>query len=130
MEELLIILIQGLIEVIGEIFFYSFFDCIDCPLANRHDIKVSTFSKAIFYLLIGVIFGSLSLLIIKHTLIHYQALRMVNLFCAPFLSGLIYWKIAQFRKARKSIIEPKAHFWFAFCFTLGFAIIRFAYADR
>jgi hypothetical protein len=50
-------------------------------------------------------------------------LRLTNLIVGPFLAGGVSAVIARWRQR-----DPLTHFWMAFCFVLGYDVVRFAYA--
>jgi hypothetical protein len=53
----------------------------------------------------------------------YLWLRLLNLIGGPLLAGGLSAAIARWRGR-----DPWFHFWMAFCFVLGYNLVRFAYA--
>jgi hypothetical protein len=53
----------------------------------------------------------------------YPWLRLANLVVGPILAGGLSAAIARWRSR-----DPWFHFWMAFCFVLGYNLVRFAYA--
>jgi len=128
MEELLIVIVQFLFEftlnVLGNIPF-------DWPSQDRTapESEAVVFPRFLWFCG-GCALAGISLLVAKHTLIALPALRIANLVAAPVTSAFISRAIAQHRALRNPFIIPGNHFWQAFFFTLGLALIRFAYASR
>lgn len=128
MEELLIIIIQFLIEVVGQALIQIPFDC-SCRVRERGESRPVLLSF-IFFLLGGLI-GWASTKIVPWTMITIPALRVLNVFIAPLIGGFIGYRIAQWQaRIRNPNIEPTYHFWYGFFFTIALAAVRFAYVRR
>lgn len=128
MEEILIIIIQLLFEVIIESIVNIPFDW---PSKNRVTPEPESVWLTNFLWFLGADFlGWISLLCLKHTLISLPSLRIANLVIAPFLSATISQSIANRRAKENNFIVPKNHYWKAYWFTLGFTMVRFAFATH
>jgi hypothetical protein len=64
------------------------------------------------------------------TAIHSPGLRIAALIASPILAGVISYVVAKLRKGLGHVVESRHHFWYAFTFTLGLSIVRFAYAHH
>lgn len=130
MEELLIVLIQFLIEVIGQAVIQIPFDC-SCRIKERERAEDSPIAISMVFLVIGGIVGWISIVLIPGTLIEIPALRILNLAITPLLGGYISYRIAQWQyKTQSPNIVPKYHFWYAFFFTLALASVRITYGKH
>jgi hypothetical protein len=128
MEEMLIVVFQFIIEIFVEAIANIPFDW---PSKNRKTPESDKIFLSCFgWLCFGGLLSWGSLFFIKKTLIKIGLLRVVNLFIAPLLSGWISYVLASNRSRNNGFIKPKNHFWQAFWFTLGLAVVRFAYAKR
>ncbi|MBV1775507.1 hypothetical protein KSF73_07230 [Burkholderiaceae bacterium DAT-1] len=128
METLLILILQGAGEFLLNVLAAIPFEW----AAARHttEDKGQASAHCAFWSILGGVVGGLSLLILPLTAIHWPALRIANLLLAPLLSGYVARTLALRRAANQSDIQPRYHFWYAFCFTLGLVVIRFVFAGR
>jgi hypothetical protein len=128
MEEILALLVQFLIEVVFESLGYLPFEW----LTTRKDREApdSIGGACSAWLLVGGIIGGLSLLVLDHSLLHYGWLRIANLAVAPVSAGFVSEAFARRRQVTRPWIEPRHQFWFAFWFSFGIAVVRFAYASK
>src|SRR4051812_44310527 len=128
MEEILVVLIQFLIEVIGQAIVQIPFDCA-CRLREsreQHAVAMST-----LFLVVGGMVGVMSVAFLPGTLIQIPALRILNLGVTPLLGGAIGYRIAKWQaETRNPNVVPRYHFWYAFFFTLALAAVRLVYAKR
>lgn len=128
MEEILIALIQFFIELTLNVFIQLPFDL---PSKYRTTPEPKTVWPYCFgWFVFACILSALSLFVFKHTFISSSTLRVLNLFLTPIVSGFISYFIAKRRSEANDYILPRNHFWQAFWFTLGFVMIRFAYASH
>lgn len=128
MEEILIIIVQFLFEVIIESIINIPFDL---PSKNRLTPEPESVWLTCTLWFLGASFlGWVSLFFINHTLISLPILRIANIVVAPFLSATISQAIANRRAENNHFISPRNHYWKAYWFTLGFTLIRFAYATH
>jgi hypothetical protein len=128
MEELLIVIVQFLFEFILDVLLNIPFDW---PSRNRDSFEPESIWATCFLWFLGASFlGWLSLFFFEHTWIAYPGLRIANLVVAPIVSGAISQAIAIRRAQRNPYLVPRNHFWQAYWFTLGFTLVRFAYATH
>jgi hypothetical protein len=127
MEEFLIVLLQLVAELVFDVLAYWPFDW----SFSRRSAKPDGIAAACGLLfLTGGVLAAFSLLIVSHTIISIGAFRILNLILAPIGSGLIFSSVARRRRRATEGIVPRDHFWMAFCFTLGWVAVRFAFATR
>lgn len=126
MEELLGVLIQFLIEVVLQALVYLPFDL---PLSRNEKTGERTGCGWYFlYLILGGVFGGLSLLVFPKHLIPVSGLRVANLFAAPTVAGGAGFGMSAWRRSHGAKTHPWGHFWAGVCFTLAFGAVRLAYA--
>jgi hypothetical protein len=126
MEEILIIIIQVLFEFVLNVMINIPFDY---PSKNRSTNEPeSVFLACFIWFLLASLLGWLSLFLFKYTLLALPILRIANLILAPIVSAMLSKAIAERRAEQNHFIIPRNHFWQAYWFTLGFAMVRFAYA--
>ena len=124
MEEFLILLIQFLIEVVGQALVSIPFDCA-CRIRDKPEHHA--FGVAALFLVVGGMVGWISFGFVPG-LVHVPALRIATLFVSPVLAGTFAYQIARWQaRTRNPFLVPRYHFWYAFSFTLGLAAVRFAY---
>jgi hypothetical protein len=75
------------------------------------------------FALAGIGLGALVNWMHPTPMLPYPWLRLANLIVGPFLAGGVSVVIARWRNR-----TPLVHFWMAFCFVLGYDLVRFAYA--
>jgi hypothetical protein len=124
MEDFIIALLQGILEMLADALSYGPFDW---PIERSSRTLTG---KCITLFIVGCGLAWISILILKYTWIHFSALRIANLAFAPLMSAFISQAIARRRSKRNPSIIPRNHFWQAFWFTLGVVTVRFAYAVR
>lgn len=124
MEDILTIIIQFLLELLGEALLNLPFDW---PSRRRGRLESdSPFRRSLPWLAGGCLLGLASLWVLPHSLIPLPALRIATLLLAPLLSGMLsYWLTVQ-RSRNNANLRPRNHFWQAFGFTAGLAAVRFA----
>ncbi len=127
MEELIIIVIQFVVEVVGQALVQIPFDCIT---RNPKKPEEDSLWRYVLFLSGGSAVGWGSVGILPRTMLHLSGLRIANLVLAPMVAAAVARLIASSRSKRNPFIEPKVHGWSAFWFTLGLAAIRFAYAKH
>lgn len=134
MEESLLTLLGGLAELLLEFLFEILageFVAFDIRLFRKLFAKSPAAKQALAipgYLLLGVLFGFLSLLLFPHPLMHPTRFHGISLLISPILAGLFMsfmgWEIR--RHGKKSVrIES---FGYGFLFAFGMAIIRLVFA--
>jgi hypothetical protein len=128
MEELLIIAVQFLFELALNILANIPFDW---PSKNRRTPEPERIAGwCFFWFALACAVGWLSTFILPHTLLRSPGLRLANTLLSPFVSAYLSRYVATRRRVDNQNIIPRNHFWQGFWFTLGFVLIRFAYANR
>jgi hypothetical protein len=128
LEELLVIAIQGLLQLLVESIVYIPFDW---PSKNRVTPDPQrVWPKAGILFFVGCVFGGLSVFVFEHSLLTLSAFRVTNLVAAPLCSAFLSKAIANRRRDTNANIIPRNHFWQAFWFTLGLVMVRFAYVEH
>jgi hypothetical protein len=128
MEEALVALLQFLFEFLLEVLSYSSFGW---PTRRSERPGPETIvGVCMLWFVGGCGLAWLSVLLLKHTLIHHSWLRITNLILAPPTSAYISQAFARKRAKRDPFVEPWNQFWQSFWFTLGLVSVRFAYAVR
>jgi len=132
MEDLLILILQGLVQVILELFAYWPWDCWwdDRPYTGADDEKMPLFGWMLFSIILGGIMGSLSLCIFPDVLIRLGWVRVALLIISPLSSAFLAYAMAKIRSEKNELVNPKSHFWISLCFSVGFVWVRFAFAHR
>ena len=135
MEEILILLFQGFIQIAFEILAYlpwDFLWYICGPDDDPDSWKPSTrkFWAAVASLIVGGLVGWATLHFFPNSLLHSSWLRLACLFLSPIASGLLGREMARWRAQRNPDIDPSLHFWVSLCFSIGLVWIRFAYANH
>jgi hypothetical protein len=128
MEDILVLLVQFLIEFLGEMLTYLPWDMF--LYSRETNGSAGSGSKAILSLFLGGCIGGLSLLVFPNTLMRRSALRIGVLILAPLASGWLARATARRRRARGAETSPLTHFWCSALFTFGLVAIRFAYCHR
>jgi hypothetical protein len=127
-EEVLVLILQGLFEVGLEVFFYA---GLAWPWPNdKQDSAGFWAGGGVLFFVVGGVLGLLFTLIFPKLLLPYGWLRMANLVLAPAASGLFAWYVARWRRTRTPGVVPQQHAVFAVLFTLAFAAVRFAYGQH
>jgi len=125
MVELLVVVIQFLIEVVGQALISIPFDC-GCRVREKpehHAVGIS-----FLFLVVGGMIGWVSTAFVP-ALVRAPNLRIATLIASPLLAGVIGYSIAKWQsESRNPLIVPKHHFWYTLSFTFGLACVRFAYA--
>jgi hypothetical protein len=129
MEEFLIILLQALAEFLIELMMYGGLDFLSYKMWDSEEQELGCGWSFIF-LVIGGLLGMLVNFLHPRAVLPWAWLRILALVAAPLAAGYISEALAKQRQHRGTVFEPRLHFWFAFLFTLGFEIARFAWAAR
>lgn len=126
MEELLILLLQGLAELAFNILINLPFHW---PWRKRAERPSGIgFPVAGIWLALGCLLGWASTILLPHTLLQLAALRILNLIAAPVAAAYLAQALARRAAQNRPEFHPRTDFWQAFWFTLGFVLLRFAYA--
>lgn len=126
MEEIIILIIQVFFEIFLQIFSYLPFDL----SSKKKPDPQSIWPFSILWFFGGCFLGWLSLFLFEHTFIPTFGLRITNLVLSPIVAAFLSETIATRRAKENDFVVPRDHFWLAFWFTLGFTVVRFAYATH
>jgi hypothetical protein len=133
MDELLAGLLSAIAELLFEVLFQVILEAL-VALIVRSIRNVFEESKAIRpilaatgYLLLGIVFGFVSLLLFPHPLFHASKFHGISLVVSPVITGLVMSQVGSVlrRKGKKAVrIES---FGYGFTLAFGMAIIRFIF---
>ena len=131
MEEILIVIFQFLFETVLEGLLYLPFDWLEKKSDPSEESKpVSNETLVVIgAAVLGGVLGGISLIVMPHTWIRSDVLRICNMLLAPLISAGSAWMIASHRRASRRT-SPRTHALFGFTFTLLFVLVRFAWAYR
>lgn len=132
MEDLLILLLQGLAQIAFEILAYLPWDWAwyAYPYNEQETADWKRASAWIFSLIAGALLGWGSLHYFPDVFVQWGWLRIVLLFLTPLGSGFLALAMARGRQEKNELVSPLFHFWLSLCFSAGFIGIRFAFAHR
>ena len=123
MEELLIALVQGFFQLMGEFFSDTSFNYWDASSVTEED---ASFWIGFLVFLAGAGVGVLSLHCWHDVVLRRSAVRILALIFSPIVSG---WVSRQIGKVLSSA-QTSSYFWLALLFNLGICLIRFGYCHR
>ena len=130
MEELLIVIIQGIGEIALQIVAYSPFDLLDWP-SMRTDGRAGPWTWSLVLVALGAILGGVVDALHPHVLIAASWGRISCLAAGPAVNGYVAQRIARWRLNRgNASISPRTHFLYDAVFSSGYLLIRFGYATR
>ena len=131
MEDLIAALLSGLAEILLEVFFQV---AIEAVVALFSRCLRNVFSEsnvvgpvlaAVGYLLLGIIFGIVSVFVVPHLIIRPSKIHGISLIVSPMVTGLIMSQVGvQIRRKGKKAVRIES-FAYGFTFALGIAIVRF-----
>jgi len=124
-EEFLVVLIQFVLDVLAQAAISIPFDF--CP---RRDFPNSRVTYVILAVVGGGLCGAASLHFFPNSPLHYSWLRIASLAASPLIGGYFGYVVAEVRSGLGRELNSRDHFWYAFAFTLGLAVIRFEYAHH
>lgn len=130
MEELLIVVLQGLLELAMQLLCsvplsaWSWRGEPDCPESRRGCLVLA------LLVLAGAGLGWLSLLVVPVCVLPWPWLRLANLVVAPVLSGLCSWWIANWRARAGAGGHPGAHALRSGLACTAFVLVRFLWGGR
>jgi hypothetical protein len=132
MEELLIVVLQGLFEVLLDVLSYLPFDLSRSasPSSSTRRDTDDLLAGCFLWFMGGCVAGGLSLLVFDRSFLPTRKLRIANLVAAPVMAGFVSRTIARRREARGAFADPRRSFWQAFSFSLGVVLVRFAWGLR
>lgn len=120
MEEIAAALVQVLVEFFLEFLVYIGIDIAAYQAERRQSYGCMLLG---FMALAGMALGRVVNWMHPQPVLPYPWLRLTNLIVGPVLAGGLSAAIARWRGR-----EPWFHFGMAFCFVLGYDLVRFAYA--
>jgi hypothetical protein len=133
MEDLFAALLSGIVEILLEVFFQVAIEAVVALVSrciknmlSESDVVSPVFAAA-YYLLLGAIFGAVSVFIIPHPILRPARIHGISLIVSPLITGLIMSQVGVLlrRNGKKTVrIESFAY---GFTFALGVAAVRFAY---
>lgn len=82
-------------------------------------------ASIVSHLLIGAALGGLSLLFLRHSLVHSELGRVATLFGAPAVAGVISAGIGMLLKRTGKDIVPLERFGYAYLFAFSISAVRF-----
>jgi len=91
-------------------------------------IKDSRALTGFLYALLGMLAGTLSLLVLPHPLIHREhpiKFHGISLLISPLITGLVLSSLGAVMRRWGKRVTPIATFGYGFAFALGMALIRF-----
>jgi hypothetical protein len=134
-------LIAAILGAIAELFLETFLEVIAATvvdLASRallgllaglaEAVKDNRFLTGFTYALLGMLAGTLSLLVLPHTLIHREPpirFHGISLIISPIIAGLVLSLFGAFMRRWGKKATPIETFSYGFAFALGMALIRF-----
>ena len=132
MEDLLILILQGLAQILFEFFAYWPWDWLwySSPYDRRETASNGTWWAALVSLGLGAFVGWASLHFFPDVLVKWSWLRIALLVISPLGSGYVALTMARWRREQNQFIDPATHFWIALCFSIGLVWVRFAFAIR
>lgn len=132
MEDILILIIQGIVEFLFELFGYLPWDLWwDTRPFDAKDEDNSSYEWILLWsAVVGGFLGYFSTFIFPNVIIKFGWLRIALLFISPLVSGFVASLMAQNRQKKGLASDPTSHFWLSFCFSMGLVWIRFAFAHR
>jgi hypothetical protein len=141
MEEILIAIVAGSIELVAEILAGIPWQLLLELLYWIYVHDRSTSSKptsAGQYLVLAIVVGTvlgtglggLSLLFLHRTLLHNSWIRIANIVVAPVLSGLLAQRVTPRTNAKGMLATPRLRFAFSSTLTFSLVLVRFVFAVR
>ena len=127
MEEVLVAIIQFVFEVAAQSIGWLPFGYY--PRDDYSD-RGSRIFLTVLAFLGGVACGGASIFFLPHSYLHYAWLRIASLVASPLVAGGIAWCVAEMRVPYRPHVVPGLHFWYAFTFTLGLSLYRFAHVQH
>jgi hypothetical protein len=133
MEDLLIALLSGVAELLGEVVLQFVGEALTAFIVRSfrnvvgESLDVGTMLAALGYLLLGFAYGGLSVIAFPHPLIHPTRIHGASLVISPIITGLIMARIGLVRRRNNKDVVRVESFRYGFALALGVAIIRFLY---
>jgi hypothetical protein len=133
MEDLFATLLSGIVEILLEVFFQVAIEAVVAFVSRclrnifSGSNAISPVLAAAVYLLLGVIFGAVSVFVIPHPIMRPARIHGISLIVSPVITGLIMSQVGVLlRRNGKEAVRIES-FAYGFTFALGVAAVRFAY---
>ncbi|MGA2048200.1 MAG: hypothetical protein ABSG96_10935 [Terracidiphilus sp.] len=133
MEELLVALLAGIAELLGEVLIELVAEALTAFVVRAfrsvfgESMAFGTILAALGYLMLGAVFGGLSVIILPHPLIHPTRIHGASLVISPIVTGLIMAQIGLVRRRNDKDVLRIESFGYGFTLALGAAIARFLF---
>ena len=133
MEDLFLALLSGVAEILIEVAFQWLAESVIVLIIRSvrnvasHSEAMSPILAALGCLLLGVGFGSVSVLLFPHPLVHPSKVHGISLVVSPVITGLIMSQIGIVRRRRGGDATRIESFGYGFTFAFGMAIVRFLF---
>jgi hypothetical protein len=117
--------LEFIVQIIGEIFLEAAFQKFAAaPWARK---AVDAALAVILYFGLGMITGSISILIFPHSFIRSSRLHGISLILTPLLAGLTMCGIGWIREQQRKPVVRLDTFAYGFIFAFGMALVRFLF---
>jgi len=130
MDEFLLFLLSGLVDIFMEVFLQVVAESV-VALFDRWFHNLFTESKArspiasaVGYFLLGLIFGVGSVVVAPHPLVKPSKIHGISLLISPLVTGLIMSQIGIWIRKREFRAVRIESFAYGFTFAFGIAIVR------
>src|ERR1700727_1673346 len=115
------ILLEAVLQVIGEALTALIIRSVrnlsgDVRNVARESITISPIFAAAGYLLLGVGFGAISVLIFPHHIIQPSRIHGISIIVSPLITGLILWQVGLARRRKGEDTVRIESFWYGFTF--------------
>jgi len=133
MEDLLLALLSGVAELFGEVVIEVVGEALTALIFRSfrnvfgESMAFGAILAALGYLVLGVAYGGLSVILLPHPLIHPTRFHGASLVISPIITGLIMAQIGLVRRRNDKDVLRVESFGYGFTLALGVAIIRFLF---
>lgn len=133
MEDFLLALASGILDILVEAFFQLALEAIIALFTRSirnlfaESNMISPILAALGYLLLGLAAGAVTVLLFPHRLVPPSKIRGISLLVSPIITGLIMSQVGTLLRSKGKRAVQIESFVYGFTFALGVAIIRFAY---
>ena len=116
---------EFLLQIAGELLIDLGLRSLGEPFVRREDR--SPILAAIGYVLLGLIFGFLSLFVFPEPFFQSERFHGINLIITPVLTGLAMGQIGRLRERQGKTVIRLDSFIYGFLFAFAMALVRFYY---
>ena len=133
MEDLLLALLSGIAEVFGEALIELVGEALTTLFIRSirnvvgESIPIGTILAALGYLILGVAYGGVSVILLPHPLIHPTRFHGASILVSPTITGLVMAQIGLVRRRNDKDVIRIESFGYGFTLALGVAVIRFLF---